>query len=206
MVSKRPERRRWLAAVAALLLPLAAVAQQELELMLCGSSSTASNGAGFVDTLPGSNPQAPAGGTTAACMPVQFFDTGLSRSPPPPGSSGADSLGAPVVGKVTVVMPSGPNAVRLSALLARGAPVGNLTLLRTVRATAGGARQVAFAVVLADATIDSSQTSALAGGDTPTETIVIGYARIRWSSWLDPLAGGAPSSSLCYDAAARLIC
>lgn len=203
MASRRPDRPRpALAAtlVAALLLPLPALAQDAPELMLCGSGDTANNGAGFIDTLQGPNPPAPPGGNTNACMPVLSFDTGLTRSTPV-----GPSPGAPRPGKITVVMPSGPNAVRLSALLGRGTSVADLSLLRTVRTTAG-ARRLAFAVVLANAVIESSQTSALRGDDAPVETIVLNYQRIRWLHWLDPLAGTAPTSNLCYNAAMAQLC
>jgi hypothetical protein len=203
MASRRPDPRRPARAAAfaiALLLPLAALAQDQPELMLCGSGSTANNGAGFIDTLAGPNPPAPPGGTTNACMPVLSFDTGLTRSAPV-----GPSPGAPRPGKITVVMPSGPNAVRLSALLGRGTIVADLSLLRTVR-SGGGARRLAFAVVLRDAVVESSQTSALRGDDAPIETIVLNYQRIRWLHWLDPLAGTAPTSELCFNAAMAQTC
>lgn len=186
--------------MAALLLPVAATAQQSPELMLSGSSSLASNGAGFIDTVPGPNPSAPPGGTTTACMPVMSFDTGLTRSAPV-----GPSPGTPRPGKITVVMPSGPNAVRLSALLGRGTAVADLSLLRTVR-DPNGARRLAFAIVLTSAVVESSQTSALRGDDAPIETIVLNFQRIRWVHWLDPLAGTAPTSNLCYNASTNLTC
>jgi hypothetical protein len=201
MASKRPDRRRPALAVALLLLlPLAVLAQNGPELMLCGSGDTSSNGAGFIDTVDGPNPPAPPGGTTTACMRVSSFDTGLTR----PAQVGPNP-GAPRPGKITVVMPSGPNAVRLSALLGRGAEVADLSLLRTVRIS-GGPRRLAFAVVLANAVIESSQTSALRGDDAPIETIVLNYERIRWLHWLDPLAGTAPTSNLCYNAVTAQTC
>jgi hypothetical protein len=201
MASRRLDPRwRFALVAAAVLLPPVSLAQSTPELMLCGSGSTASSGAGFIDTLPGPNPPAPPGGTTNACMPVLSFDTGITR----PVAAGPDP-GAPRPGKMTVVMPSGPNAVRLSALLGRGTRVADLSLLRTVR-QGTGARRPAFAVVLANATVESSQTSALRGAVAPIETIVLNYQRIRWLHWLDPLAGTGPTSDHCFNAATNATC
>lgn len=207
MASKLPDRLRRGALLLALCWPAFAAAQDGTELMLCGSSSQAANGAGFVDTLPGTNPLPPSGGDTSACMPVRSFDTTLSSAPPPSGGGGGGA-GAPRVGKITVVMPAGVNAARISGLVGSAAEVASLTLLRTRSGTEGpGAnRRAEFAIVLASATIDSTQTSISAGPDGPTETIVIAYRRIRWLYWLDPLAGGAPSSDLCFNLATAGLC
>lgn len=203
MASNRLDPLRRGALLLALCGPALAAAQDASELMLCGSGSQAGNGAGFVDTLPGANPAAPPGGNTSACMPVLAFDTGVAAVP----STTGGGFGPPRLGKITVVMPSGANAARISGLVGSGALVANLTLLRTRTGPAGPGinRAAEFALVLADATIDSTQTSITTSAARPTETIVLGYRRIRWQSWLDPLAGGAPSAELCYDIPTRAL-
>lgn len=207
MASKLPDRLRHGALLLALCWPAFAAAQDGTELMLCGSSSQAADGAGFVDTLPGTNPLPPSDGDTSACMPVQSFDTTLSSAPPPSGGGGGGA-GAPRLGKISVVMPAGVNAARISGLVGSGAQVDSLTLLRTRSGTGGpgASRRIEFAIVLANATIDSTQTSTTAGPDGPTETIVLAYRRIRWQYWLDPLAGGPPSSDLCFNLATAGLC
>jgi type VI protein secretion system component Hcp len=170
----------------------------DTELMLCGGTGSGSGGAGLIDTLAGPNPQAPPGASTVACVPLLRWTEGSAAIGGGGGGGGGLSRR---FDKINVLRTADANSARFADLVASGAPVQSLALLRTRSdpLVAGGARLLSSAMVLTDVSVDGVQTSLGSGDGRPLESLVLNFRRVNYLYWNDPQTNGPPSAEFCWN-------